>query len=522
MLGGGGSCSAPRWGPAVEPPGLPFPEVGNHNVQKIRMIQGLPRWQQQAGLAQDTFPACRRELCALPMEIRRALPQDARELLHCLKMKSKYAILLVFVISLVIIEKENNFISRVSDRLKQSPQALAEANSTELSPAAAKNGSLASLQELDAAFSQLRSHLYNITLQLAGDPGDPGPRRHVLLMATTRTGSSFVGEFFNQQGSIFYLFEPLWHVEKTVNFLPGGASAVGSALVYRDVLKQLLLCDLYILENFISPVPEGHLTPFLFRRGSSHSLCEEPVCTPSTKKVFEKYYCKNRRCGPLNITLAAEACRRKQHVALKTVRIRQLEFLQPLVEDPRLDLRIIQLVRDPRAVLASRMVAFSGKYETWKKWASEGEAPLREEEVQRLRGNCESIRVSAELGLRRPRWLRGRYMLVRYEDVARAPLQKAREMFRFAGLPLTRQVEEWIGRNTQAPPDGNGVYSTCKNSSEQFDKWRFGMPFKLAQVVQDACGPAMRLFGYKLAGSPAALANRSFSLLEEAQPAWVT
>lgn len=48
----------------------------------------------------------------LPMEIRRALPQDVRELLHCLKMRSKYAVLLVFVISLVIIEKENNFISR--------------------------------------------------------------------------------------------------------------------------------------------------------------------------------------------------------------------------------------------------------------------------------------------------------------------------------------------------------------------------------------------------------------------------
>ncbi|NXS13457.1 CHST3 sulfotransferase, partial [Neodrepanis coruscans] len=282
------------------------------------------------------------------MEIRRGLPQDIRELLHFLKMRSKYAVLLVFVVSLIIIEKENNFISRVSDKLKQVPQALAEANGTETSPAPTENGSLASLQELDAAFSQLRSHLHNITLQLEGD-GDPGPRRHVLLMATTRTGSSFVGEFFNQQGNIFYLFEPLWHVEKMVTFLPGGASAVGSALVYRDVLKQLFLCDLYILENFISPAPEDHLTPFLFRRGSSRSLCEEPVCTPSAKKVFEKYYCKNRRCGPLNITLAAEACRHKQHVALKTVRVRQLEFLQPLVEDPRLDLRIIQLVRDPRA-----------------------------------------------------------------------------------------------------------------------------------------------------------------------------
>lgn len=51
-------------------------------------------------------------MCAVPMEIRCALPQDFWELLHCLKMRSKYAVLLVFVVGLVIIEKENNFISR--------------------------------------------------------------------------------------------------------------------------------------------------------------------------------------------------------------------------------------------------------------------------------------------------------------------------------------------------------------------------------------------------------------------------
>lgn len=46
------------------------------------------------------------------MERRSSLPQDLREVLHCLKMRSKYAVLLVFVVGLVIIEKENNFISR--------------------------------------------------------------------------------------------------------------------------------------------------------------------------------------------------------------------------------------------------------------------------------------------------------------------------------------------------------------------------------------------------------------------------
>ncbi|XP_074856351.1 carbohydrate sulfotransferase 3 isoform X2 [Carettochelys insculpta] len=400
-----------------------------------------------------------------------------------------------------------------------------EVNSTDPGLVLSENGSLLSLSELDSAFLQLKSRLQNVTLQLAGS-SEPavaqGPRRHVLLMATTRTGSSFVGEFFNQQGNIFYLFEPLWHIERTVSFEPGGANAVGSALVYRDVLKQLFLCDLYILENFITPFPEDHLTQFMFRRGSSRSLCEDPVCTPFVKKVFEKYHCKNRRCGPLNVTLAAEACLHKDHMALKTVRIRQLEFLRPLVEDPRLDMRIIQLVRDPRAVLASRMVAFSGKYETWKKWASEGAAPLNEDEVQRLRGNCESIRLSAELGLKQPAWLRGRYMLIRYEDIARSPLQNAKEMYKFAGISLTPQVEEWIQKNTQAPQDSNGIYSTQKNSSEQFEKWRFGIPFKLAQVVQSVCGPAMSLFGYKLASDPEMLTNRSISLLEERRAFWIT
>lgn len=481
-----------------------------------------------------------------PMEKGLTLPQDCRDFLHSLKMRSKYALFLVFVVIVfVFIEKENKIISRVSDKLKQIPQALADANSTDPALVLAENASLLSLSELDSAFSQLQSRLHNLSLQLGVEPAveaageeeeeeeegkeEPprpavaGPRRHVLLMATTRTGSSFVGEFFNQQGNIFYLFEPLWHIERTVSFEPGGANAAGSALVYRDVLKQLFLCDLYVLEHFITPLPEDHLTEFMFRRGSSRSLCEDPVCTPFVKKVFEKYHCKNRRCGPLNVTLAAEACRRKEHMALKAVRIRQLEFLQPLAEDPRLDLRVIQLVRDPRAVLASRMVAFAGKYKTWKKWLDdEGQDGLREEEVQRLRGNCESIRLSAELGLRQPAWLRGRYMLVRYEDVARGPLQKAREMYRFAGIPLTPQVEDWIQKNTQAAHDGSGIYSTQKNSSEQFEKWRFSMPFKLAQVVQAACGPAMRLFGYKLARDAAALTNRSVSLLEERGTFWVT
>lgn len=228
-----------------------------------------------------------------------------------------------------------------------------------------------------------------------------------------------------------------------------------------------------------------------------------------------RYHCKTRRCGPVNLTLASESCLSKQHHAIKTVRVHQLETLQPLVEDPRLDVRVIQLVRDPRAILASRMVAFSSKYRTWKAWAQDGQVPEDDEEVKRLRGNCDQIRLSAEVGLRQPRWLRRRYMLVRYEDIARYPMQKAEEMYRFTGIPFSPQAREWILRNTQTTREASGIYSTQKNSSEQAEKWRFNIPFTLAQVVQRVCGPTMELFGYRFVHDESTLMNRSVSLLEE-------
>lgn len=425
-------------------------------------------------------------------------------------MRFKYAIPVVFFLALVIIEKENNIISRVSDKLAlKQPQTVLQSDAA-----------LQMLLKLNASFTAnpnsgltlMKRRLENYSHHQDMTP--KSNRKHILLLATTRTGSSFVGEFFNQQGdNMFYLFEPLWHVEKMLTLEGGGTNATASAKAYRDVLQQLFLCDFTMLESFIDPLPVDHITPNLFRRESSSSLCEESVCSPFIKGVFERYHCKTRRCGPLNFTMASQSCLQKEHRAIKSVRVRQLETLRPLAEDPRLDVKFIQLVRDPRAVLASRMVAFA-KYKNWKEWAMRGEVPLDDDEVRRLKGNCDNIRMSAQIGLKQPAWLRGRYMLVRYEDIARFPMRKASEMYRFAGIPFTPQVRSWILINTQASKEASGVYSTQKNSSKQVEKWRFSLPFKIAQVVQKVCQPMMTLFGYKEVNSEKILLDKSISLIE--------
>lgn len=186
---------------------------------------------------------------------------------------------------------------RVSDKLiqrqtpQQTPPTLLGCGDT------AQNGSHTLLQTL---LSKLPSSTGNASVlsedQEEGDADDlggpsrgGGGRKHILLLATTRTGSSFVGEFFNQHGeNMFYLFEPLWHVERMLTAATETNNGTVLAGIYRDVLQALFLCDFAPLERFITPPPADHVTPSLFRRESSTSLCEEPVCTPAVRDVFER------------------------------------------------------------------------------------------------------------------------------------------------------------------------------------------------------------------------------------------
>ncbi|XP_029962537.1 carbohydrate sulfotransferase 3-like [Salarias fasciatus] len=412
-------------------------------------------------------------------------------------------------VTLVFIGSEIKMRSRVFDKFpKKQPTniPLDDSNATE------KMAFKRLLSKLGAIFSQDQEE--EEQEDLAMNMNGSG-HKHILLMATTRSGSSFVGEFFNQHGeNMFYLFEPLWHVKRFL-LSPAGARNTSVSSVYRDVLQKLFLCDFSGLEKFISPPPQQHVTTDLFSRGSSVSLCDDPVCTPVIKHVYERYHCKNRQCGPLNFTLASESCLSKQYYAIKSVRVIHLDTLKPFVEDPRMDVRIIQLIRDPRAVLVSRMVAFSSLYEKWKAWAQQGQVPEDDAEMKKFNKRCDHLRVSAELGLSQPSWLKHRYMLVRYEDIPCYPMQKAEEMYKFMGIPFSSQAREWILKNTHTTRKVTGLYSTQRNSSEQSEKWRFSIPFILVQVVQELCGPTMKLLGYKFVEDKNTLTNKSISLLED-------
>lgn len=174
---------------------------------------------------------------------------------------------------------------RVSDKLiqkqnsHQTPQTPLDYNN------ATGNGALSVLKMLLSKLTDTKGKYSNVSENQEDILGEG--RKHILLLATTRTGSSFVGEFFNQHGgNMFYLFEPLWHVERMMT--PEANNGTVLSGIYRDVLQGLFVCDFAPLEKFISPSPQDHVTASLFRRESSISLCADPVCTPGIKDVLER------------------------------------------------------------------------------------------------------------------------------------------------------------------------------------------------------------------------------------------
>ncbi|XP_042559868.1 carbohydrate sulfotransferase 1-like [Clupea harengus] len=338
-------------------------------------------------------------------------------------------------------------------------------------------------------------------------------KSHVLILAATRSGSSFFGQLFNHHPDVFYLYEPVNHVQTALKSTPTNRRMILGAS--RDLLRGLFNCDLHLLEDYITPQPENHITNQLWRRGASKALCTPPVCdsfSPHRVNVTERECIQT--CGSLNLTLASQSCQQRGNVVIKTVRVPEVSDVRDLLEDPRLNLKVIQLVRDPRGVLASRMMSFPENYLLMRLWKMKHQKPeglnLTHVSV------CEDFLSSVSTALRQPDWLRGRYMLVRYEDLAKDPHQKIQEIFKFLGMDLNKSVVDWIEENTQgrgswSPMD---VLSTKRNSATNYESWRLKLSFDMVQYLQTLCQVTLHELGYKCVNSSEELKNLSIPLSE--------
>ena len=263
-----------------------------------------------------------------------------------------------------------------------------------------------------------------------------------LLVSSWRSGSSFVGQILSSHPVSLYHYEPL-HQYGLVRLRSGAVADRAVSLV-----SSLLHCEYSGLEQFLG-----------------YQRTQASWCYAQNKRLWAS--CTR---GGVNGTgsqavcfqpqFAAQFCQLFPFQAVKTVRLR-LSLTESLIQDQRLDVRAVLLVRDPRAVLESR----KHKKDFFKNCSD-----CQDPEVL-CSDMFEDFLAAKSLMKKYP----GRYQVMRYEDLVKNPLKISEEMFKFYKIPFHRDVLKFVLRNNQ----DTGL------------RWMKGLPGREILEIQDKSADAM-------------------------------
>ena len=303
-----------------------------------------------------------------------------------------------------------------------------------------------------------------------------GRRKNLIILSPGRGGSSLLGEIFNTSPNVMYWFEPLhtvllnlFHVQFFIE--------EKEPTSYKDttirVLNSFLQCDFSNIRN--STLSAFSNSPFRWR---SNALSREPLC--------------QNKCAPFSKTLLSKACNLYNHTVIKVLTARvpnnTIQTLKELFKQPsdQYDLKLVHLVRDPRAVVYSMV------YST--KWVQNHSHPSFGDNIRRL---CDPILQNIRFGLiSPPSWLQKRFMVIRYEDLVLNTANIAKELYRFAGFDWSISVHKWINEHLKNDSvTSKDPYSLKRNATAVIDKWK-NAPEAFISAVEDGCGDLMNILGY--------------------------
>ncbi|XP_067150179.1 carbohydrate sulfotransferase 7 [Apteryx mantelli] len=374
--------------------------------------------------------------------------------------------------------------------------------------------------------------------------GAAARKRHIYLHATWRTGSSFLGELFNQHPDVFYLYEPMWHLWQAL--YPGDALSLQGAL--RDMVRALFRCDFSVLRLYaappgprdpLGPAPPGGggnlTTAGIFGWRTNKVICSAPLCPAAPRPrqeigLIDGAACEER-CPPRALRELEAECRKYPVVVIKDVRLLELGALLPLLREPGLNLRVVQLFRDPRAVHNSRLKAKQALLRESiqvlrSRHRAEPRAPPRQHLLPpallgggrgpgpgpqhraefflsgALEVICQAWLRDLLLARRAPAWLRRRYTQLRYEDLVQEPRAQLRRLLRFAGLPVPPAMEAFVVNMTRgaAYSSDRPFLISARDAREAIHAWRERLSRQQVRQVEAACGEAMSLLAYPLSG----------------------
>ena len=310
-------------------------------------------------------------------------------------------------------------------------------------------------------------------------------RWNVIILTHMSSGSTFTGNIFNLHPDVFYLYEPLHNLRRAVygnewnplNEATNNAYKSDFSALFRDVFD----CGFREDATLTRAIP-----PFVRRR---KRFTYWRYSNPEFTKEAVSNSCKAKK-----ITVAKVMQTRLP----RKIGIQELQRV--CTADPaKFDCFIIHLVRDPRAMVSSLLrrkfftkgperTLFTSSPLTTKGW-----------ELVKQHAELMCSQVSNNINYAKENWLnwfRGRYKLIRYEDIVGNTTNTADELYKFVGLPMVESIYRWIVEGEKPEGTGGSTFKVSENNAKRTDHWRFDRDSSLVFLFEEACAPLMKLSGY--------------------------
>ncbi|XP_072013679.1 carbohydrate sulfotransferase 1-like [Amphiura filiformis] len=325
-------------------------------------------------------------------------------------------------------------------------------------------------------------HKTNSTVNLKAKP------LRVIIVTQMRSGSSFTGELFNHNDDFFYLFEPL--SDLAPKFLGNGTTENIHTYIERP-LVDLIQCNFKDL-----PGMWWNINGFtaLHQCAYSRQIQATPLCNLS--KPIKNSVSLSKKENPIHIL--ENLCYGKKHVALKVIKLENINYLENIFKNVSMDVKIIHLVRDPRGTFNSRNKLC--------------DILPHEKYCRNVSYCCARLERNTNIWLDTPMWLQNKYMLIRYEDLAMEPLLYAEKIYNFLNIQLPNSVRDWINGHTQS--NYGDEWSHTRNSSQVATRWRNELSLSSVLDIQSRCQLVMNRLGYKTVTTEEMLRNWNYSVLE--------
>ena len=309
-------------------------------------------------------------------------------------------------------------------------------------------------------------------------------RRSLLIYGADRSGTTFISRMFSNDPQIFMIYEPLWVTKQWRKRLEGNWS--NSEL---EVLSGILGCR-------FADFPRA--TQFLAHTSRNWAAASftNPFTTPNFCNVTEsgQMSCPDLVSMPKFVD---HVCSTKyKHSVTKVAQVRVPDKMlwnvvpQIFLDNPDTDIRVIHILRDPRGSMDSRIKLG---------WMPKHTAPVF---VQTVRLPCKNIAQNVKYGRSLSEKFRHKYMEVHYRDIALHPVKTAQKIYSFAGFEMPEELFKWIIVNTSPSEealkrDSERAFSSVRNSSANFDKWRYTSPPEQVEIIERECRELMQLLGLR-------------------------